>query len=121
MLHFDAPAFAREWINAWNSHDLEAILEHYAEDVVFTSPFALKLAPESGGTLHGKIALRSYFDIALETYPDLDFELLHVTQSVRSVVLIYRSVNQLLAAEMMEVGESSEVLRVVAHYSAPGR
>jgi ketosteroid isomerase-like protein len=116
MSHFDSPAFAHEWINAWNSHALEAILAHYAEDVVFTSPFALKLAPESGGTLHGKTALRAYFANALETFPDLKFELLHVTQSVRSVVLVYRSVNHLLAAEMMEANENNQIARVIAHY-----
>ena len=33
-----AQAFAREWVKAWNDHDLEAILSHYAEDVVFHSP-----------------------------------------------------------------------------------
>ncbi len=30
--------FAQEWLNAWNSHDLEAIMAHYAEDVIFYSP-----------------------------------------------------------------------------------
>ena len=36
----DAKRFAREWIEAWNSHDLDAILSHYATDVVLTSPVA---------------------------------------------------------------------------------
>jgi ketosteroid isomerase-like protein len=34
----DAQTFAREWVKAWNDHDLEAILAHYADDVVFHSP-----------------------------------------------------------------------------------
>lgn len=34
----DAQAFAREWVKAWNDHDLPAILSHYADDVVFHSP-----------------------------------------------------------------------------------
>lgn len=33
-----AEAYAREWIDAWNSLDLKRILSHYAEDVVFKSP-----------------------------------------------------------------------------------
>ena len=33
-----AERFADEWIAAWNSYDLNAILSHYAEDVVFHSP-----------------------------------------------------------------------------------
>jgi ketosteroid isomerase-like protein len=32
------PAFADEWTDAWNAHDLDRILSHYAADVVFESP-----------------------------------------------------------------------------------
>ncbi|MBX9448831.1 MAG: nuclear transport factor 2 family protein [Taibaiella sp.] len=34
--------FAQEWVNAWNTGDIEAIMRHYAEDVRFMSPFLLK-------------------------------------------------------------------------------
>ena len=33
-----ARTLATEWVAAWNSHDLERILAHYAHDVVFSSP-----------------------------------------------------------------------------------
>jgi ketosteroid isomerase-like protein len=32
--------FAEQWISAWNDRDVEAVLTHYAEDVLFTSPTA---------------------------------------------------------------------------------
>ena len=35
----NAERLAREWVEAWNAHDLERILSHYAEDVEFASPF----------------------------------------------------------------------------------
>ena len=41
----DPAVFANHWIKAWNSHDLEAILSHYAEDIVFLSPIAAALIP----------------------------------------------------------------------------
>jgi ketosteroid isomerase-like protein len=116
MANFNPTEFAKEWLQAWNNHDLDAILAHYAETIEFTSPFALKLAPESEGKLHGKAELRRYFARALEAYPDLHFQPLHTTSSVGSVVLIYRSVNDLLAAEMMEFDEDGKVSRVLAHY-----
>jgi ketosteroid isomerase-like protein len=34
-----AEAFASEWIEAWNSHDLDRILAHYSDD--FESLFEL--------------------------------------------------------------------------------
>ena len=33
-----AQQLAEEWYAAWNSHDLERILSHYSDDVVFVSP-----------------------------------------------------------------------------------
>ena len=33
----DLAALGREWISAWNSHDLERILALYAEDAEMTS------------------------------------------------------------------------------------
>ena len=38
-----ATDFASERIAAWNAHDLERILKHYASDVQFTSPFVSRL------------------------------------------------------------------------------
>ena len=38
LSHEDALRFAREWIEAWNSHDLPKILSHYAEDFALTTP-----------------------------------------------------------------------------------
>ena len=38
MTEAEAQDFAQEWIAAWNSHDLDRILSHYAEDVEVTSP-----------------------------------------------------------------------------------
>ena len=35
MTYDDALAHAKDWIEAWNSHDLERILSHYSKEVVF--------------------------------------------------------------------------------------
>jgi ketosteroid isomerase-like protein len=69
---------ASDWIQAWNSHDLDEILTHYTEDVVLVSPIAVKILNDSFGTVHGKAALRDYFKKGLGVYPDLKFELLDV-------------------------------------------
>ena len=43
MTNEEAQAFADEWIAAWNSHDLDRVLSHYAPEVVLLSPIAQKL------------------------------------------------------------------------------
>jgi catechol 2,3-dioxygenase-like lactoylglutathione lyase family enzyme len=113
-----AAAFAAEWIEAWNARDLEAVLEHIADDVVFTSPTAARFVPESGGTVRGKDALRSYWTIALEGHPDLHFELIDVYVGVETVVLHYRNeagalVNEVLTFRdgLVAVGHATHVRR----------
>jgi hypothetical protein len=119
MLTGDAAlVLADAWSRAWNTHDLEAILSHYADDVEFVSPFIVKLLDDPSGTVRGKAALGAYFARALATYPDLHFEPIAVLTSVGSLVHYYRSVGGLLAAEVMFVDERGKIARVVAHYDA---
>lgn len=112
-----ARAMAQAWVEAWNSHDLDAIMHHYADAIEFTSPFVTALLDEPSGTLTGRAALRSYFEQGLARYPDLVFDLHEVLPGVRSLVVVYESVNNLLAAETMEVDDAGLVRRVLAHYT----
>src|SRR4051812_39784550 len=95
-----AQMLAKEWIAAWNAHDLDAVLLHYAENVAFTSPFVARLLGSGQDTVHGKTALRDYFARALAVYPDLQFELHAVLTGVESFTVYYRSVGARLAAEV---------------------
>jgi ketosteroid isomerase-like protein len=83
----EAAAFARTWVEAWNDHDVEAVLRHFADDVVFTSPTAARVVPGSGGVIRGKPALRSYWTEALRQNPELHFELLAVYPGIDTLVI----------------------------------
>jgi ketosteroid isomerase-like protein len=86
-----ADAFVASWVEAWNSHDLEAILEHFAENVAFTSPMAARLIDGSEGVVQGKTALRGYWKEGLRRIPDLRFEVLDVYLGVDTLVINYRN------------------------------
>jgi ketosteroid isomerase-like protein len=111
-----AQRLAEEWYAAWNDHDLDRILSHYSDGVVFVSPFAVEIADRPDGRLEGKEALRAYFGAALERFPDLHFEPIALMVGLDSVVLHYRSVQNLAAAELMRVGGDGLVTEVIAHY-----
>jgi len=121
MVAIDFPRQAQEWIAAWNAHDLDRILAHYAEDVELISPFVAKLTDRSEGVVRGKAALRDYFTRGLEAYPALRFDFMRLYPGVRSCVVEYRSVNGLMAAELMEFDAKGKISRVLAHYAMPER
>jgi len=112
-----AATFGREWIEAWNRHDLDAILAHYDENIIFCSPFVAKIAGEASGILKGKSRLHAYFTEALKKYPDLRFTDVRALAGVSSITLTYRSVANLHAAEVMTLGAAGRVVRVDAHYT----
>jgi len=83
--------FAESWVQAWNDHDLDAVLAHFAEDAVFSSPVAAQVVPESAGVLRGKAALRAYWAAGLARIPDLRFEVVAVYTGIDTLVLNYRN------------------------------
>ena len=111
-----ARQFADDWVRAWNSHDLEAILSHYAPEIVLISPVAARLLNDPSGTVAGKVALRGYFQRGLEAYPNLTFELVDVLRGISSVVLYYKNQKGTMSGEFMELDGNLRVTRVVANY-----
>jgi hypothetical protein len=112
-----ARQFGQDWVNAWNSHDLDTILAHYDDDVELISPVALKLLNNGDGAVRGKTALGAYFLRGLQAYPELHFELIDVLWGLETVVVYYRNnVRQGKAAEVMQLTAAGKVRRVWANY-----
>jgi ketosteroid isomerase-like protein len=99
-----ARRFVKEWVAAWNAHDLEAILAHFTDDAVFASPVAARLIPGSDGVVRSKEALREYWREGLRLIPDLRFEVLGHYVGVGVLVINYRTQNGGLVNEVLLVG-----------------
>jgi hypothetical protein len=95
-------SFAAEWAAAWNRRDVEALLAHFHDDVVFISPVAADVVPGSAGVVSGKAALREYWCAALETVPDLHFDVVGVYTGVSTLVINYRNQRGGLVNEVLE-------------------
>ena len=113
----DSKNFAKKWIEAWNSHDIDKILEHYSDDFEITTPMIKKLLGDDSGTLYGKKDIKKYWKDALKKVPDLHFELLDVAVGVSSITLYYKSVLNTRAMEVMFFDDSGKVCKVIAHYT----
>ncbi len=122
--HSQATAFAQEWLDSWNRHDVPGVLAHFADDVVFTSPGAARLVPASGGIVRGKPALAEYWTSALARIPDLHFTLIDVYSGIDIVVINYRNqlgqlVNEVLKFRDDLVVEGHGVYRPIESGPAP--
>jgi hypothetical protein len=85
-----AHAFAEQWAKDWNAHDVDALLAHFTDDVVFTSPVAIRVLG-GDGVIRGKEELRRYWSEGIRLIPDLRFELLGVYAGISTVVINYRN------------------------------
>lgn len=111
-----AQQFAREWIDAWNNHDIERVLSHYADDFEMNSPYIVQIAGEPSGRLTGRAAVGAYWAKALVLLPDLRFELISTLVGVNSITLYYKGASGRLAAEVFHFGSNGKVSQVFAHY-----
>jgi ketosteroid isomerase-like protein len=87
----DARTFAARWAQAWNSRDIEKVLAHFHDDVVFTSPTAMALMGTP--TVRGKESLRAYWTTALSRLTSLRFTVDRVVwdSDSRELAIIYTS------------------------------
>lgn len=108
--------FAKSWIEAWNRHDLAAVLQHYRDDFEMRSPYIASVAGVESGLLQGKPAVAAYWQKALEKYSTLNFTLLHVLVGADSFMLVYHSVGGRMAAEVFYPDAQGLVYRASAHY-----
>ncbi len=116
--HSFALQFAQDWVDAWNSHDLERIQSHYADGFTMVSPFIVTLAGEVTGTLRGRKNTLEYWALVLKNFPDLKFELIDVLVGVDTICIAYKSVTGHRAVEHVELGPNGKAIRASAHYTA---
>ncbi|MDR2222630.1 MAG: nuclear transport factor 2 family protein [Flavobacteriaceae bacterium] len=113
----NAKDFANKWVQSWNSHNLDDILNHYADDIQINTPMIQMAFGEGDGTLIGKEAVSAYWSKALEKFPDLHFELFEVTVGVNSVALYYQSIMHKKAIEVMTFNAEGKVCKMQALYT----
>jgi ketosteroid isomerase-like protein len=112
-----AERFAREWIDAWNAHDLEAILSHYADDVVFRSPRIAVVMGEKVDSVAGKSALARYWGKALANAKDLHFTFERLYIGSDSLTIAYRNHRGQYAAETFVFNATGLVAESIATYA----
>ena len=116
-----AKAFALEWLEAWNSHDLPRILSHYRDDFEMSSPLIIERGKSADGVLRGKVAIADYWKIGLAAQPPLRFELIEVFRGAEMICLLYRSVTRnRRVIEWFRFDDAGLVTHAAGIYGEPG-
>jgi ketosteroid isomerase-like protein len=112
-----AEHFAADWIAAWNRHDLDAILSHYADDVVFRSPRIALVMGEAADFVAGKPALARYWGKALAQSSDLHFTADRLYVGSDGLTIAYRNHRGQHVAETFVLDATGTVKESIAAYA----
>jgi len=107
--------FCLEWLEAWNEHDLDKIMTHYASDFEMSSPAIKQIMNEPTGVIKGKEQVRVYWEKALSMNPNIYFELISLYLGANSVVIHYKG-HRGLSAEVFFFNSEGKVKSAFAHY-----
>ena len=110
------PPRGRDWIAAWNSRDLEAVLAMYDEAAEMTSDRIPAMGFDASGTLHGKASLRAYWSKALGLLPELHFTLIDTFVSPDSVVVFYANERGKKICEYLRVNAAGKIVQGSANH-----
>jgi ketosteroid isomerase-like protein len=109
-------ALGRQWIDAWNSHDLERVLALYADDSEMTSDKIPLLGFDASGTLRGKDKLRAYWGKGLDMLPDLHFTLIEIYVSPDSLVVFYTNERGAKICEYLRLNADGKIRQGSANH-----
>lgn len=113
-----AREFARDWIDAWNSHDLDRILSHYSEDFEMSSPLIVERMGLSSGKLAGKSHVAEYWRPSMALSPPLSFELIDVLVGVDQLTIYYSNSGRRVVAETLTFDASLKATKGCSQWSA---
>ena len=112
-------AIALNWLEAFNTHDLERLLALYHTDAKHFSPKLKIRKPETNGLVTGKSALREWWKDAFDRLPTLQYQVTTLTANDERVFMEYvRKVSgeaDMLVAEVLEIKAGSIVASRVYH------
>jgi ketosteroid isomerase-like protein len=109
-------ALGKQWIDAWNSHDLERILALYSDDSEMTSDKIPLLGLDPTGTLRGKDRLRQYWGKGLQLIPNLHFTLIDVYVSPDSLVVFYENERGAKICEYLRLNADGKIRQGSANH-----
>ncbi len=106
----------QQWIDAWNSRDLERVLTFYADDAEMTSDLIVRLGFSVQGSLRGKHNLRAYWTKGLAAASELHFKAIGIYTSPNSLIVHYENQRGQKICEYLRVGRDGKIVQGSANH-----
>ncbi len=110
---------AKQWLSAFNEHDLEKLLVLYDEQAVHYSPKLKIRMPETKGFVRGKPAMRAWWRDAFDRLPALVYREETITANDDRVFMEYLRIvpgeEDMKVAEVLEIRNGLIVASRVYH------
>lgn len=116
MNYQEAREIAKRWCDAWTKGDLDAVMEHDADNVRFSSPTVIKRLGIKSGWMEGKERLREHFAVGIKT-PNLHFEFVDVLLGVDGMAVVYRRETGALVVDVVELDSNGKAVVARAYYA----
>lgn len=110
---------ALNWLNAFNEHDLNKLLDLYANAAIHYSPKLKLKQPETEGWVMGKQALGKWWGEAFERIPTLHYQLQNLIVNDDQILMEYLRTAagdpDMMVAEILEIENNLIVKSRVYH------
>lgn len=115
----DIENIAIQWFEAFNTKQLDKLLDLYADDAEHFSPKLKIRKPETGGLVKGRAALHEWWQDAFDRLPTLYYRVTTLTANEERVFMEYvrkvQGEEDMLVAEVLEVKDGKIVFSRVYH------
>ena len=100
-------SIAKNWLHAFNEHNLEELLSLYHDEAIHFSPKLKIRHPETDGFIKGKAAFREWWQDAFLRLPQLEYREQTITANDERVFMEY--IRIVPGEEIMNVAEVLEI------------
>ena len=112
---------ARHWEEGNNACDVEIVMEPFAKNVIFSSPFVSRLTGDpTKTTIGGYDALREYIDNSFRQVPGIRYTLDNTFVGAESIILFYTchlpDGRTVTGADLMLLDGENKIIEWRCHY-----
>jgi ketosteroid isomerase-like protein len=108
--------FANDWLAAWNSKDLNKIIEFYADEVTMISPTVTELTGYQEGITVQKSDIKELYSKLFVQIPELHYSLVAVAVGIDTLTIHYTSCQCDMVADVLKFDGGWKVFKSCTYY-----